>query len=79
MTTEESKLLSELVNDGNYMIFWLNSKTKYAEQLMSVVFNEKENSYMAKFQDGRPLWLLGTIKLTDFIMGNRIEPEDFNT
>ena len=78
MTTEESKLLNDLVDDGNYMIFWWDPKTRIAEQVVSVYFHEQGNSHVVKFQDGRPLWL-DKVKLNDFIMGNRIEPEDFNT
>lgn len=77
MTTEEIKLLSGLVDDGNSMILWYEPKTRIAEKLVSVEFHEKGNSYMAKFEDGRPLWL-DTVELSEFLMANRIDLADFS-
>lgn len=73
MTTEEIKLLSDLVDDGNYMLFWWDENSQTARKVLKIT----EQPDTALFSVG---WVtLEIAKINDFIMGNRIEPEDFNT
>ena len=76
MTTEEISLLNDLVDAGNYMIFWWDENSKTAKKVTKIIgHNGKLDTALLSVG-----WVtLEFVKLTDFIMGNRIEPEDFNT
>lgn len=77
MNAEELKLLSDLIDDGNQMVLWLNKDTKTFHKLNSMNFN-RNGSVTCHLDDGQYASLDDPyIKLSDFVAGNKINSDEW--